>query len=168
MAAHRRARQPLRQLTPIRLGETPPARQLTAAALVLKEAARMPSRETVEAFIADVIGGDHVGAIARWYAPDASMQENQAEPRVGREALIAGEEKVLARVAGVETELLAPPLIDGDQVAIRWRFTFALKDGGRLRQEEIAWQAWRGDRIWRETFFYDPAQMTAVQAAIAN
>jgi len=121
----------------------------------------MPSRETVEAFVADVLSGDHVGAIARWYAPDASMQENQAEPRVGREALMAGEEKTLARVAGVETELLAPPLIEGDQVAIRWRFTFVLKDGRRLSQEEVAWQTWRDDRIWRETFFYDPAQTQA-------
>jgi hypothetical protein len=128
----------------------------------------MPSRETVEAFVADVVSGDHVGAIERWYAPDASMQENQAEPRVGRETLMAGEAKTLAGVAGVETELLAPPLIDGDLVAIRWRFTFVLKSGARLRQEEVAWQTWRGERIWRETFFYDPAQVRKPQAAIAN
>jgi len=126
----------------------------------------MPSRATVEAFIADVVGGDHVGAIERWYAPDASMQENQAEPRVGRDVLMAGEAKTLARVAGVTTELLAPPVIDDDRVAIRWRFTFALKDGRSLSQEEVAWQTWRGDRIWRETFFYDPAQ--TAQAASAN
>jgi hypothetical protein len=132
----------------------------------------MPSCDTVRAFIADVLGGDHVGAIERWYAPDASMQENQAEPRLGRDALIAGEAKMLAGVAGVETELLAPPLVAGDQVAIRWRFTFMFKTGARVRQEEVAWQTWRGDRIWRETFFYDPAQVRihpgADQAAIAN
>jgi hypothetical protein len=126
----------------------------------------MPSRATVESFIADVVGGDHVGAIERWYAPDASMQENQAAPRVGRDTLMAGEAKTLARVAGVTTELLAPPLIDDDQVAIRWRFTFTLKDGRSFTQEEVAWQTWRGERIWRETFFYDPAQIT--QAASAN
>jgi hypothetical protein len=126
----------------------------------------MPSRVAVEAFIADVVSGDHVGAIERWYAPDASMQENQAAPRVGRETLMAGEAKTMARVAGVTTELLAPPLIDEDHVAIRWRFTFALKDGRSLTQEEVAWQTWRGDRIWRETFFYDPAQ--TAQAANAN
>jgi hypothetical protein len=121
----------------------------------------MPSRETVEAFIADVMSEDHVGAIERWYEPDASMQENQGEPRVGRATLMAGEARTLSRVAGVTTELLGGPLIDGDQVAIRWRFTFGLKDGGTMRQEEIAWQTWRSDRIWRETFFYDPAQRGA-------
>jgi hypothetical protein len=119
----------------------------------------MPSRETVEAFIADVLSEDHVGAIERWYAEDASMQENQGEPRVGRSVLMDGEAKTLARVAGVETELVAPPVIDGEQVAIRWRFTFTAKDGGVRALEEVAWQTWRGDKVWRETFFYDPAQM---------
>jgi ketosteroid isomerase-like protein len=60
----------------------------------------------------------------------------------------------------VTTELLAPPLIADDQVAIRWRFTFELKDGRSLVQEEVAWQTWRGERIWRETFFYDPGQIS--------
>lgn len=45
----------------------------------------MPSRETVDAFIVEVLRKDHVGAIARWYAADASIMENQSEPRVGRE-----------------------------------------------------------------------------------
>lgn len=119
----------------------------------------MPSRETVEAFIAHVMSEDHVGAIERWYADDASMQENQAEPRVGRETLMAGEAKMLARMAGVKTELLAPPIVDGDHAAIRWRFTFTTPDGRKLSQEEVAWQTWKGDKIWRETFFYDPKQM---------
>ncbi|MDF2902355.1 MAG: nuclear transport factor 2 family protein [Phenylobacterium sp.] len=119
----------------------------------------MPSRETVEAFVAQVLSGDHVGAIRDWYADDASMQENQGEPRVGRDVLMAGEAKTLARVERVETELLAPPLIDGDAVAIRWRFTFVPKEGELRAMEEVAWQTWRGDKIVRETFFYDPKQM---------
>jgi hypothetical protein len=120
----------------------------------------MPSRDTVMAFIADVMSEDHVGAIERWYAEDASMQENQGEPRLGRATLMEGERRMLGRMAGVKTELLGGPLIDGDQVAIRWRFTFTRPDGGTLSQEEVAWQAWRGDKIWREAFFYDPKQMT--------
>ena len=119
----------------------------------------MPSRAAVEGFIAEVLSEDHVGAIARWYAEDAAMQENQGEPRVGRELLMAGERKTLSRVAGVRSALLAGPLIDGDTVAIRWRFTFTTRDGRELSQEEVAWQAWRGEQIWRETFFYDPAQV---------
>ncbi|MBI1197499.1 MAG: nuclear transport factor 2 family protein [Phenylobacterium sp.] len=118
----------------------------------------MPSRAAVEAFVAQVLSGDHVGAIADWYAEDATMQENQDPPRVGREALMEGERQALARAAKVETELLAPPIVDGDRAAIHWRFTFTSPKGVVRSFEEIAWQTWRGDKVWRETFFYDPAQ----------
>jgi hypothetical protein len=118
----------------------------------------MPSRATVEAFIAQVVAGDHVGAIRDWYLDDASMQENQAPPRVGRERLMAQEGAMLERAESVLTELVDPPAIDGDRVAIRWRFTFRFKAGGGFRMEEVAWQRWDGDRIAEETFFYDPGQ----------
>ena len=119
----------------------------------------MPDRRIVVAFVADVLSEDHGGAIARWYAEVAYMQENQGEPRVGREALMEGERKTLARVAAVNTELVAAPIIDGDQVAIRWRFTFTGKDGVARSFEEVAWQTWAGDQVIAETFFYDPGQM---------
>lgn len=122
----------------------------------------MPSPAAIDAFIAQVISGDHAGAIRDWYAEDATMQENQAEPRAGREGLIAREQAVLDRMETVQTEILAPPLVAGDHVAIRWRFTFLTKAGARIIQEEVAWQTWRGDKVWRETFFYDPAQRTPV------
>jgi SnoaL-like domain len=118
----------------------------------------MPSRETVDAFVAQVAAGDHVGAIRDWYLEDAWMRENQGEPRRGRETLMAQEAGMLAHASSVETELMAPPFVDGDRVAIRWRFTFAFKAGGGFTMEEVAWQMWRGDKIAEETFFYDPAQ----------
>jgi hypothetical protein len=119
----------------------------------------MPSRKTVAAFVAQVVSGDHVGAIRDWYSEDAWMQENLGARRVGREALMAYEAAALARVLRVETELLEPPLVDGDRVAIRWRFTFTPKVGRASSLEEIAWQTWRGDKVAEEVFFYDPTQM---------
>jgi len=119
----------------------------------------MPSRAAVDAFVARVLSEDHAGAIADLYAEDASMQENQEPPRVGRAALVAGEQQMLARFAGVRSELLAPPLVNGDQVAIRWRFEFTGADDKVRAMEEVAWQRWDGDRVAEEQFFYDPAQM---------
>jgi hypothetical protein len=121
----------------------------------------MPSRETVDAFVAQVVRGDHIGAIRDWYADDAWMQENQSAPRVGRGTLMSHEARALLRSARVDTELLAPPVVDGDRVAIRWRFTFHPRVGeGEVRSmEEVAWQTWAGDKIATETFFYDPKQI---------
>jgi len=119
----------------------------------------MPSLKSVNDFTAQVLAGDFVGAIERWYAEDASIQENQGTPRRGRTVLAEGERLMLSQVATASAELLAPPLIDGDHVALRWRFAFDYPDGSRVVMEEVAWQIWRAERIAEEVFFYDPAQL---------
>ena len=120
----------------------------------------MPDRHVVEAFAAAVESNDHVGAIERFYASDASTRENQNEPRRGRDALAAREAAVLGSVAKVETKRLSPIFIDGDHSAIHWRFEFTPKDNGPAKvMEEIALQTWRGNEVIAEHFFYDPRQM---------
>ena len=119
----------------------------------------MPSLATLQAFADTVEANDHVGAILRFYAPDASTRENDNPPLHGREALAEKERQVLARVAGVKTMRLGPLLLAGDHVAIRWRFEFTDKDGLTRVMEEVAWQTWRGEELIEERFFYDPAQM---------
>lgn len=120
----------------------------------------MPDRHVVEAFAAAVESNDHVGAIQRFYAPDASTRENQNEPRRGRDALAAREAAVLASVAKVETTRLSPIFISGDSSAIHWRFAFTPKGNGPAKvMEEVAVQTWRGNELIAERFFYDPAQM---------
>src|SRR5918995_252372 len=61
----------------------------------------MPSRARLDEFIAVVVSGDHAGAIERYYTEDATMQENAAPPRVGRDVLVAHERAVLERVKSV-------------------------------------------------------------------
>ena len=58
----------------------------------------MPTAETLERFIARVEQNAHAEAIEEFYTPDASMQENQLPPRVGRDLLVAHERKVLAQL----------------------------------------------------------------------
>jgi SnoaL-like domain len=125
----------------------------------------MPSRDTLQAFADTVEANDHVGAILRFYAPDASTRENDNPPLIGREKLAEKERKVLASVAGVKTTRLGPLLLDGDQSAIRWRFEFTGKDGSGRVMEEVAWQTWRGEEIIEERFFYDPAAIKKTAAS---
>lgn len=119
----------------------------------------MPSRERVAAFVATVESGAHAEAIAGFYTEDASMQENNAPPRVGRDVLVEAERRMLARTTDMQTEPAGLMLVDGDEVVIRWVFHMTGPDGKRRRLEELSHQTWRGDRIWRERFFYDPAQL---------
>jgi hypothetical protein len=119
----------------------------------------MPSRRTVDAFVALVQSGDYVGAIEQFYLPDASTRENNNEPVAGREILMAKERGVMAAFSKIEASQIGPSLIDGDTVAIRWKFTFTCNDGSVRILEETSWQTWRDDRLIEERFFYDPKQM---------
>ena len=118
----------------------------------------MPSAATLEAFIAAVESGAHAQAIEDYYTENATMRENQAEPRRGRDVLVAHEKAVLARTAKVESTCVRPVFVNGDHVVIRWIFVFTGTDGRTRRMEELAWQRWEGERIAQEEFFYDPAQ----------
>jgi ketosteroid isomerase-like protein len=120
----------------------------------------MPSRERLDEFIAVVEAGDHAGAIERYYHEDASMQENASPPRVGRDLLVAHERGVLARMSHVYSKAMSS-VVEGDRVAIHWIFELTDKSGKVLRVDEIAMQEWRGDRIFRERFFYDPSRPKA-------
>jgi ketosteroid isomerase-like protein len=116
----------------------------------------MPTRERVAAFIAMVEADRFVDAIEGFYAEDASMQDNDAPPRLGRAALVAAEEATLAAIS-IHTRPVETYLVDGDKVVIRWVFEVTFADGRRGVMDELALQEWQGDRIVRERFFYDPA-----------
>ncbi len=118
----------------------------------------MPHPDILERFIARVESNDHVGAIRDFYAQDASMQENMDAPRVGRDVLVAHEERALAAAASVTSQCVRPVFVEGARVVIRWIFEFTGHDGRVRRIEELAYQRWEGDRIVQEQFFYDPRQ----------
>jgi ketosteroid isomerase-like protein len=118
----------------------------------------MPSAQTIERFIARAEQNAHVEGIQEFYADDATMQENQDPPRVGKAVLLAAEQKVMARAASVKTQCVRPVLVQGDVVVIRWIFDFVWKDGSHTHIEELAYQRWRDELIVEEQFFYDPVQ----------
>lgn len=118
----------------------------------------MPTQHTLERFVAMVESNAHDDAIEAFYHPQASMQENGAAPRVGRDLLVARERAVLAQARRVQSACVRPVLVNGDVVVVRWRFHFEWLDGSTTAIEELAWQRWDGERIAEERFFYDPAQ----------
>ena len=118
----------------------------------------MPSQETLERFIARVEENAHADAVEEFYAPNAIVQENQAEPRIGRDAQVARERVVMGRAVSVASQCVRPVFVNGDKVVIRWIFDFEWPDSTSTHMEELAYQQWEGERIVAETFFYDPAQ----------
>lgn len=116
----------------------------------------MPTRERLDQFVEAVVGGRFVEALRDFYHEDAVTQENNGPERRGRATLIAIEDRVL-RTFTMRTQPPGRILLDGDDVAIQWTFDIIDRAGTMRRMEEIALQRWRGDRIERERFFYDPS-----------
>jgi ketosteroid isomerase-like protein len=118
----------------------------------------MPSQSTLDAFVALVVSGKHDDAIAQFYTPDATMQENLDPPRKGRDGLIARERAVMGHFKEIRTTCVPPVLHDGNTVVVHWIFEFVKADGSVMRMEELAHQRWDGEKIAEERFYYDPAQ----------
>lgn len=118
----------------------------------------MPSLETIENFISAVEKGAHDQVIEKFYTNDASIQENQNEPRIGKENLIKNEQEMLKKALTVKSKCIRPFLHNGNNVVIRWKFRFEWKDNSTTEIEEITYQEWEGNKIKREQFFYDPKQ----------
>jgi ketosteroid isomerase-like protein len=116
----------------------------------------MPTRERVLDFIDRMKRGESLELMPDFYAEDATAQENGAPPRVGLAALMAHERAALERFKFDRVD--APSFsVDGDVVAINWVFELSTPNG-HVRLDEIAYQHWRGDKIVRERFYYDPGQ----------
>jgi hypothetical protein len=114
-------------------------------------------REHVEELIRLVEHGQFLEAIERFYAEDATMQENSRPPRAGLAALLENERKVLVSCQEVRTKHANSFVVDGDRAAIHWEFEFIDFEGRSRRVDEIAYQLWGGGKIIVERFFYDPA-----------
>lgn len=118
----------------------------------------MPTLARVQELIARVEARDYVQGIADFYHADASMQENDGPPRVGRDLLIAHEKRTLERFA-MTTRKVERFAISGDTVFINWVFEMVGPDSTVRMLDEITVQTWRDDRIASEKFYYDPAQL---------
>ena len=118
----------------------------------------MPSPHTLDAFVAMVLSNQHDEAIATFYTPDSTMQENLEPPRQGRDANVARERAVMSRATKIHSAIERPIFVAGDRVVIRWIFRFDFADGTSMTMDELAYQRWDGERIAEERFYYDPAQ----------
>jgi hypothetical protein len=119
----------------------------------------MVSRARVEEFVKCVSENRFLEAIDEFYATDASMQENVGALRQGRDVLIENEKRVLAGSRSVRVRPVQSWFVEGNESVVHWIFEFTTKDGQSVVLDELAHQVWSGERIVRERFYYDPAQM---------
>lgn len=118
----------------------------------------MPTIETIERFINSVEQEPHDKVIEQFYSDNASIQENQNEPRIDKRNLIKNENGMLSKALKVQSKCIRPFFQVDNTVVIKWNFRFEWKNKTVTEIEEIAYQEWEYEKIRREQFFYDPKQ----------
>lgn len=118
----------------------------------------MSVKENVQELIALAEQGKFMEAIEKFYSPEATMQENNAPPRVGLPALLENERRFLASIKGIATKVDSF-VVDGNRAAINWIFEITNMKGQKTTLDEVAYQLWQDGKIIREKFYYDPTQL---------
>ncbi len=112
-------------------------------------------QERVKSLNALLIRGETVKAMELFYAEDVSMQENEEEPRRGKEFCIAHERKNLGKVKDFQLVILNQAIDDVNEVVFtEMEVSFTIKGGPRMKIVEIGIQHWKGGLVSREKFYY--------------
>lgn len=125
----------------------------------------MTDRGRVEDLVRYTVDNRLIEALEEFYHEDSTMQENCMPPRIGRKASIERQKVAQAMTAKIHEVRAVSVLVDGDRSVIEWHAEWTLISGQRIRIEEIAVQEWKGDRIIRERFFYDPTPFVVAGVA---
>jgi hypothetical protein len=101
-----------------------------------------------------ITNGHALAAFDRYYADDVVMQENTAEPRVGKAANRGYEEEFFASIAEVHRiAVLATAIGDGVTLS-EWEYDVTFRDGNRVTMAQVARRRWRNGKVVHERFYH--------------
>jgi len=100
--------------------------------------------------------GNAMEGFEKLYANDCVMQENNDEPRTGKDACRQYEMDFLGSVELFHEGTLVGSATSGDRSYSEWIFDVTFKDGGRMRNHQVAARRWADGKVIYEQFFYQP------------
>lgn len=101
-----------------------------------------------------ILTGLALQAFETYYADDVVMQENDAEPTVGKDANREREQAFFAAITDFRGgKVLATGVGDNTSFS-HWHFDFTHKEWGDRSYHQVAVRTWRDGKIVREVFYY--------------
>lgn len=117
------------------------------------------TQQEIQAALNDMIGLIHNGktleAFDKYYHEGFIGQENQSEPRIGKQANREFEEKFLANITKVRAYRALNTSVGTNVSAITWEIDIDHKEWGVMNFTEINLQTWQDGQIIRETYNYN-------------
>jgi|SRR5580658_8222118 ketosteroid isomerase-like protein len=101
-----------------------------------------------------VLAGDILGAFDKYYADDLVMQENDAEPILGKAANRKREEEFVNSVEQFHGAKLLGEAVNGDVSYSEWSYDVSFKGAGRVKMEQVAARRWKNGKVSHERFYY--------------
>jgi ketosteroid isomerase-like protein len=101
-----------------------------------------------------VLAGDILGAFDKYYADDLVMQENDAEPILGKAANRKREEEFVNSVEQFHGAKLLGEAVNGDVSYSEWSYDVSFKGAGRVKMEQVAARRRKNGKVSHERFYY--------------
>jgi ketosteroid isomerase-like protein len=104
-----------------------------------------------------ILTGKALEAFELFYADDVVMQENNDEPRVGKDANRKAEQEFFSSLEAWNDGRIEGSAINGDLSFSQWYMDVTFKNGFRYKATQIAVRKWKDGKIVHERFFYNKA-----------
>jgi ketosteroid isomerase-like protein len=101
-----------------------------------------------------ILAGDILNAFDKYYADDVSMQENDAEPFVGKDVNRKREQDFVNSIEQFHGAKLVGEAVNGDFSYSEWEYEVTFKGGERVKLQQVAARRWRNGQVVRERFYY--------------
>lgn len=112
-------------------------------------------KELVEDLVKMVNEGKILEAFEKYYADNVSMQENEDEPRVGKDVNRKYEEAFVNGIVEFHSAKTLGIAIGDNYSTIESFMDVTHKDWGRVSRTQVAVQRWENDKIISEKFYYN-------------
>ncbi|WP_373488483.1 ester cyclase [Blastomonas sp.] len=101
-----------------------------------------------------ILNGTALQAFETYYADDVVMQENDAEPTIGKDANRDREEAFFAAITDFRGGKVLATGVGDDTTFSHWHFDFTHREWGVRNYHQVAVRTWRDGKIVREIFYY--------------
>ena len=102
-----------------------------------------------------ILNGQALAAFDELYDDAVVMQENSDAPFVGKALNREREIAFFASVAEFHGAQLVASAVNGDVSFSEWDWDLTLKNGPRIRMNQVAVRQWKGGKVVRERFYYN-------------
>ncbi|MEO0981969.1 MAG: SnoaL-like domain-containing protein [Pseudomonadota bacterium] len=101
-----------------------------------------------------ILNGEALAAFEKFYADDVVMQENDAEPTVGKDANRIREQEFFDAVTDFRGAEVLSEAIGGNTTFSHWRYDYTHRDWGVRDYHQVAVRTWKDGKVIREVFYY--------------